>query len=220
MRVCSHLSRKISFVKLSGKKMLARFVAYTMFSRFYIIYGACRVTIYINKAAAEGLSYVSVSTNGNGNTPHIPHLNRPVFACSFFPSGDFELFKHYDWLSHSPLLQRLLQIQTPGLQNIVLFWTFFYFLSKKTKKKKLILQGDSPSGEDLDDFYPSQTALVCFIRTITHKCCFYVIKLANCPVEDQTSTGKERGEFAVVPICRRLRLRLSAPCVKADSLTT
>lgn len=95
----------------------------------------------------------------------------------------------------------------------------FIFFQKKNKKQ-LILQGDSPAGEDLDDFYPSQTAFVCFIRTITHKCCFYVIKLANCPVEDQTSTGKERGEFAVIPICRRLRLRLSAPCVKADSLTT
>lgn len=200
--------------------MLARFVAYTMFSRFYIIYGACRVTIYINKAAAEGLSYVSVSTS-NGNTPHIPHLNRPVFACSCFPSGEFELFKHYDWLSHSPLLQRLLQIQTPGLQNIILLiLNFLLFSFKKQNKKQLILQGDSPAGEDLDDFYPSQTALVCFIRTITHKCCFYVIKLANCPVEEQTSTGKERGEFVVIPICRRLSLRLSAPCVKADSLTT
>lgn len=119
--------KKNIIYKTVGGGNAGRIVAYTMFGRFYIIYGACTVTIYINKAAAEGLSYVSVSTS-NGNTPHIPHLNRPVFACSFFPSGEFELFKHYDWLIYSTLLQRLLQIQAPGLQSIILFWTFFYFL--------------------------------------------------------------------------------------------
>lgn len=181
------------------------------------MYGACWVTIYINKAAAEGLSYVSASTS-NGNTPHIPHLNRPVFACSSFPSGEFELFKRYERLSYSPLLQMLLQIQAPGRQNIILFWTFFYFLSRQ-----LILQGDSPGGGDLDDFYPSQRPIVCFIRTITRKCCFYEIKLANCLVENQTSTGEKRGGivfFSFIRTCRRLRLHLSAPHVKADSLTT
>lgn len=48
----------------------------------------------------------------------------------------------------------------------------FIFFQKKQKKTQLILQGDSPAGEDLDDVYPSQTALVCFIRTITHKWLF------------------------------------------------
>lgn len=97
-----------------------------MFGQFYIAYGVCRVTIYINKAAAEGLSFVPVSAS-NGNTPHIPHLNRPVFACSPFPSGEFELFKHYERVSYSPLLRRILQIQAAGLQKFYLEAFLFFF---------------------------------------------------------------------------------------------
>lgn len=29
--------------------------------------------------------------NGNGNTPYIPHLTEPVFACHSYPRGKFQL---------------------------------------------------------------------------------------------------------------------------------
>lgn len=154
------------------------------------LYCVFRVTIYTSKAAAEGLSFVSVSTS-NGNTPHIPHLNRPVFACSSFPPGEFELSKGYERLGYSLLLRRILQIRAPRLQNIIVFWTYFDFFFHSSSCK-----GDSESIHrwSLDWLLPQSDFVVLVVETVTHSCCFYWGEPATHVVEDRRTTWNERWE--------------------------